>query len=186
MKTNAHGRLLAFLLVAGLLCSASNVWSRAGSPGALSNRVGKSESADAAPAVHTMTGHFTRIVVVRLKNDADMLEGLKTAVAQEKIRNAVILSGAGSLTSYHVHVVSNTAFPPTNAFIKGAGPYDLLTTTGYIIDSRVHAHIAFSNTQKVLGGHLEPGTRVFTFAVIALGVLDESASLERFDDYNWR
>ena len=140
----------------------------------------------AVPAVHTVSGHFTRVVVVRLKNNVDMLEGLKTAVAREKIKNAVILSGAGSLVSYHVHVVSNTSFPPTNAFTQGAGPYDLLTTTGYIINGRIHAHITFSDTQKALGGHLEPGTRVFTFAVIALGVLDEGTSLERFDDYSWR
>ena len=138
-----------------------------------------------APPVHTVSSRFSRVVVVRLKNDADLLDGLKTAVAQEKIKNAVILSGAGSLTSYHVHVVSNTVFPPTNAFFKGAGPYDLLTTTGYIIDGRVHAHIAFSNTEKTLGGHLEPGTRVFTFAIITLGVLEEPASLQRFDDYTW-
>jgi len=61
----------------------------------------------------------------------------------------------------------------------------LLTTTGYVIDGRVHAHISFSDTQKTLGGHLEPGTRVFTFAILTLGVLEEPASLQRFDDYTW-
>jgi len=144
-----------------------------------------SDNETAASAVHTVSSHFSRVVVVRLKNDADLLESLKTAVAQERIKNAVILSGAGSLTSYHVHVVSNTVFPPTNAFFQGTGPYDLLTTTGYIIDGRVHAHISFSDTQKTLGGHLEPGTRVFTFAILTLGVLEEPASLDRFDDYAW-
>jgi predicted DNA-binding protein with PD1-like motif len=127
-----------------------------------------------------------RIVVVRLKNRVDMLEGLREAVAREKIHNAVILSGAGSLVSYHVHVVSNTTLPATEAFFKGEGPFDLLTTTGYVIDGRVHAHIAFSNTEKTLGGHLEPGTRVFTFAIITLGVLEEGASLKRLDDQTWR
>jgi predicted DNA-binding protein with PD1-like motif len=136
--------------------------------------------------VHTLGSHFSRVVVVRLKFDTDLLEGLKTAVAQEKIKNAVILSGAGSLTSYHVHVVSNVVLPPTNAFFKGTGPYDLLTTTGYVIDGRAHAHITFSNTEKTLGGHLEPGTRVFTFAILTLGVLAEPASLERFDDSTWQ
>jgi predicted DNA-binding protein with PD1-like motif len=107
-----------------------------------------SDNETAASAVHTVSSRFSRVVVVRLRNDADLLEGLKTAVAREKIKNAVILSGAGSLTSYHVHVVSNTVFPPTNAFFKGTGPYDLLTTTGYIIDGRVHAHISFSDTHS--------------------------------------
>jgi predicted DNA-binding protein with PD1-like motif len=186
MRTNVYQLMLASLLLTSLLCGAPNARSQAPPTAAPASPAKQSAEAGAVPAVHTVGGHFTRVVVVRLKNNADMLDGLKTAVAREKIKNAVILSGAGSLVSYHVHVVSNTTFPPTNAFTQGAGPYDLLTTTGYVINGRVHAHITFSDTQKTLGGHLEMGTRVFTFAVIALGVLDEGASLERFDDYNWR
>jgi hypothetical protein len=139
-----------------------------------------------APDVHTLTSQFKRIVVVRMKNQVDMLAGLRHAVARERIQNAVILSGAGSLVSYHVHVVSNTTVPATEAFIKGEGPFDLIATTGYVIDGRVHCHITFSNTEKALGGHLEPGTRVFTFAIVTLGVLEDGASLKRMDDQTWR
>jgi predicted DNA-binding protein with PD1-like motif len=181
MKSRNRARWLLLLLLAAVICFIS-VGGAHVAPFAM---CASEPPAPAAPPVHTVSSRFSRVVVVRLKNDADLLDGLKTAVAQEKIKNAVILSGAGSLTSYHVHVVSNTVFPPTNAFFQGAGPYDLLTTTGYIIDGRVHAHIAFSNTEKTLGGHLEPGTRVFTFAIITLGVLEEPASLQRFDDYTW-
>lgn len=152
------------------------------------SRVTTAKSVDeaAAPEVYTTTSQFKRIVVVRMKNQVDILQGLRDAVAREKIKNAVILSGAGSLVSYHVHVVSNTTLPATEAFFKEEGPFDLLTTTGYIIDGRVHAHISFSNTQKAMGGHLEPGTRVFTFAIITLGVLDDGTSLKRMDDQTWR
>ncbi len=140
----------------------------------------------AVPDTYTVSGHFTRMVVVRMKNQVDMLEGLREAVAREKIRNAVILSGAGSLVSYHVHVVSNTTLPATEAFFKGEGPFDLVTANGYIIEGRVHCHITFATPEKSLGGHLEPGTRVFTFAIITLGVLDHATSLKRFDDSSWR
>jgi len=138
------------------------------------------------PDTFTTSTQFKRVVVVRMKNQVDILQGLRDAVAREKIKNAVILSGAGSLVSYHVHVVSNTTLPATEAFTKGEGPYDLLTTTGYIIDGRVHCHISFADPQKALGGHLEPGTRVFTFAIVTLGVLEEGASLKRMDDQTWR
>jgi predicted DNA-binding protein with PD1-like motif len=191
MKTRNRELWLLFLLLAGVLCMAGAYIAPSAmcvnEPAAPSAAPAgsTSENETAASAVHTVSSHFSRVVVVRLRNDADLLESLKTAVAQERIKNAVILSGAGSLTSYHVHVVSNTVFPPTNAFFQGTGPYDLLTTTGYIIDGRVHAHISFSDTQKTLGGHLEPGTRVFTFAILTLGVLEEPASLQRFDDYAW-
>ncbi len=144
------------------------------------------EKEAAVPDTYTVSGHFTRIVVVRMKNQVDMLAGLREAVAKEKIRNAVILSGAGSLVSYHVHVVSNTTLPATETFFKGEGPFDLVTANGYIIDGRVHCHITFSTPEKSMGGHLEPGTRVFTFAIITLGVLDDATSLKRFDDSSWR
>jgi len=106
---------------------------------------------------------------------------LKTAVAEKGIKNAVILSGAGSLTRYRVHVVDNVTFPPKEAFPEAEGPQDLLTVTGYIIDGRVHAHVTFSNQEKAMGGHLEPGTKVFTFAIVTLGVLDDKTSLAGFD-----
>jgi predicted DNA-binding protein with PD1-like motif len=140
---------------------------------------------ESAPEVHTVSGQFERIVVVRLKRGTDLLEGLKKAVAQEKIRNAAILSGVGSLTAYHVHAVSNTALPAKNIFYKGEGPQDLLNVNGFVMDGRVHAHIVFSDDKKGLGGHLEPGTTIFTFAIITLGVLPDGADLRRFDEPGW-
>ena len=75
-----------------------------------------------APEVHTITSSFSRIVVVRLKNGTDLLEGLQKAVEKEKIKNAVILSGIGSLTDYHVHTVGNRTFPPEGVFMKDDTP----------------------------------------------------------------
>ena len=43
-----------------------------------------------------------------------------------------------------------------------------------------------STRDKAFGGHLEPGTNVFTFAVITLGVLDDTVDLSRVDDWNNR
>jgi len=138
-----------------------------------------------APDVHTVSSSFDRIVVVRLKRGTDLLEGSKKAVQQEGIRNAAILSGVGSLTAYRVHAVDNTTLPAKNVFYQAEGPQDLLNVNGCVIDGRVHAHVMFSDDEKGLGGHLEPGTTVFTFAVITVGVLEDGASLARFDDQNW-
>jgi predicted DNA-binding protein with PD1-like motif len=55
-----------------------------------------------------------------------------------------------------------------------------------IIDGTVHCHITVSDTEKAVGGHLELGSTVFTFAVITLGVFDDSTSLSRVDDADWR
>ncbi len=185
MTRNFLERVFFCTLVATLLGLFSNNSSPAAPQAAGAQAPAQAEKT-AVPDVHTMTSQFTRIVVVRMKNQVDLLKGLRDAVAGEKIKNAVILSGAGSLVSYHVHVVSNTTLPATEAFFKEEGPFDLLTTSGYIIDGRVHCHISFANTQKAMGGHLEPGTRVFTFAIVTLGVLDDSTSLKRMDDQTWR
>lgn len=146
---------------------------------------GGTATMESAPEVYTVSGNFARIVVVRLKRGTDLLDGLKKAVEREKIRNAAILSGVGSLTSYHVHAVSNTTLPAQNIYYQAQGPQDLLNVNGYVMDGRVHAHIVFSDNQKGLGGHLEPGTTVFTFAIITLGVLEDGADLRRFDEPGW-
>ena len=142
-------------------------------------------AADQAPAVHTIRSPIDRVVIVRLKNKTDMLDGLKQAVAREKIKNAVIISGFGSVTSYQVHVVENTTFPPKDKFTKESGPFDILTVSGMVLDGKVHPHITLSSPQETTGGHLEPGTSVFTFATITLGILSDSADLTRVDDYTW-
>jgi predicted DNA-binding protein with PD1-like motif len=57
---------------------------------------------------------------------------------------------------------------------------------GYVIDGRVHAHITFADADKAFGGHLEPGTSVFTFAVVTVGVFKDGIDLSRVDDKNYR
>jgi uncharacterized protein len=138
------------------------------------------------PAVQTIQSPISRVIIVRLKNKTDMLDGLKRAVEREKIKNAVVISGFGSVTSYQTHVVGNTTFPPKDTFTKENGPFDILGVSGMVLDGKVHAHITLSTPSKAIGGHLEPGTSVFTFATITLGILSETVDLTKVDDYNWR
>ena len=57
---------------------------------------------------------------------------------------------------------------------------------GYIVDGRIHAHMTLANPDKAFGGHLEPGTTVFTFAIVTIGVLDSRVDLSRIDDETYR
>jgi predicted DNA-binding protein with PD1-like motif len=43
------------------------------------------------------------VVVLRFKYQTDLLAGLEKMVKQQKIKNAVILSGVGSVRNYHIH-----------------------------------------------------------------------------------
>ncbi len=139
------------------------------------------------PDVYATTGRFERIVVLRFKYQTDLLAGLENMVVKEHLRNAVILGGVGSVRNYHFHVVSNRTFPSENSFVNDTtAPADIASMNGYIIDGRVHAHITLTDTVKAFGGHLEPGTNVFTFAIVTVGVFNEGVDLRRIDDKTYR
>jgi predicted DNA-binding protein with PD1-like motif len=139
------------------------------------------------PDAYAISGQFERIVVVRFKYQADLLAGLESVVKKEKIRNGVILAGAGSVRGYHFHTVSNRNFPSENVFVRNpTAPADLASMNGYVIAGRIHAHATFASPDKAFGGHLEPGTEVFTFAIVTIGVLGEKTDLSRVDDKTYR
>jgi len=138
------------------------------------------------PDVYAITGHFDRVVVLRFKFKVNLLGGIEKMVAEQHIKNAVILSGIGSVRGYEVHSVSNRDFPSHDTYTKDPmQPADLVSMNGYVIDGRVHAHLTLATPKKVIAGHLEPGTEVFTFAIITLGVMND-ADLGRVDDKTYR
>jgi predicted DNA-binding protein with PD1-like motif len=144
-------------------------------------------NSDKVPDVYAIKGQFDRILVLRFKFDADLLAGIEKMVKDEKIKNAVVLSGAGSVRGYHVHQVSNRDFPSKNMFVKDpTAPADLISMNGYIINGKIHAHMTLATPDKAFGGHLEPGNKVFTFAIVTIGVLNDAADLSRIDDKTYR
>jgi uncharacterized protein len=144
-------------------------------------------NSEKVPDVYALDGQFDRVLTLRFKFDTDLLAGIEKIVKQEKIRNAVILSGIGSVRGYHIHQVSNRTFPSKNVFVKDpTAPADLAGVNGYVINGKVHAHVTLSNPDRAFGGHLEPGTSVFTFAIVTIGVLNDKVDLSRADDKTYR
>ena len=144
-------------------------------------------NSDQVPDVIAVSGHIERIVVLRFKFGTDLLAGLQKLLVQEKINNAVILSGFGSVRGYQVHQVSNRDLPSKDLYVKNpTAPGDIIGMSGIVMNGRVHPHITLANADKAFGGHLEPDTTVFTFAVITLGVLDDKIDMSRFDDSTYR
>ncbi len=141
----------------------------------------------AVPEIWSIPTQFERVVVLRFKYDTELLSALEKAVKDNKITNGVILSGYGSVRNYQVHQVSNRTLPSKNMFVKDStAPADIAGMSGMILNGRLHPHIILSNPDKAFGGHLEPGTNVFTFAVVTIGVLPAGLNLEKVDDKNWR
>ena len=139
------------------------------------------------PDVYAIPTQFDRVVILRFKFDTDLLAGLQKMVKQEKISNAIILSGMGSVRGYQVHQVGNRTLPSKNMFVKNpTEPADILGMSGFIANGIIHPHITLAAPDKAFGGHLEPGTSVFTFAVVTIGVLKDGADLSRLDDKSYR
>lgn len=136
-------------------------------------------------AVQTQSSKFDRIEIIRMKPGTDMLEGLKSVVKNENIKNAVILSGIGSVTDYHYHVVTDKNLPPAEEYPQASVAMDLTSVQGYILNGRVHAHITLADENSVVGGHLEPGTKALTFFIITIGVLPDSLNLGDLDNYKF-
>src|SRR5277367_5846345 len=153
-----------------------------------SNPVDDSKANSAAiPDVYAINGQFDRIVILRFKFGTDLLAGIEKMVAQQKIGNAVILAGAGSVRGYQLHQVSNRDMPSKNMFEKDpTAPADLISMNGYIINGKIHAHMTLATPDHAFGGHLEPGTEVFTFGIVTIGVMKDGADFTHLDDKSYR
>jgi hypothetical protein len=144
-------------------------------------------NSDKVPEVYAVEGQFDRIMVLRFKFGADLLAGIEKTVADRKIKNAVILAGAGSVRGYHIHQVSNRDLPSKNMFEKDpTAPADLIGMNGYIINGKIHAHMTLATPEHAFGGHLEPGTEVFTFGIVTIGVMKDGVDFTHLDDKNYR
>ena len=144
-------------------------------------------NSSSVPDVYSIPGQFQRILVFRFKNQADLLSGLEKMAKEQKIKNAVILAGIGSVRNYQVHSVSNRDFPSKNTFVKDpSAPADIVSVNGYIVNGEVHANITMTDPDKAFGGHIEPDTHVFTFAAITLGVFDDKVDLTHLLDKDYR
>jgi hypothetical protein len=140
------------------------------------------------PDSYVLNGRFDRVLVLRAKNKTDLLTEMEKQVKAQNIKNAVILSGIGSVRGYRVHNVASRDYPVADMFVSAPNtPADLIGMNGYIVNGKIHAHIIMAlgdKTATTISGHLEKGTEVLTFAIVTLGVLN--TDLGRVDDLTYR
>jgi predicted DNA-binding protein with PD1-like motif len=140
------------------------------------------------PDSYVLSGRFDRVLVLRAKNKTDLLAEMEKQVKQQNIKNAVILSGIGSVRGYRFHNVAGRDYPVPDMFVSAPNtPADFIGMNGYIVNGVIHAHIILAlgdNKGTTVSGHLEKGTEVLTFAVVTLGVLN--TDLGRVDDLTYR
>jgi uncharacterized protein len=140
------------------------------------------------PDSYVLNGRFDRILVLRAKNKTDLLTEMEKQVKAQNIKNAVILSGIGSVRGYRIHNVAGRDYPVPDMFVSAPNtPADLIGMNGYIVNGVIHAHVIMAlgdNNGTTISGHLEKGTEVLTFGIVTLGVLN--TDLGRVDDATYR
>jgi predicted DNA-binding protein with PD1-like motif len=129
-----------------------------------------------------MTADLGKTVVLKVESGEDLLAGITEGVKEAGIRTGIIINGIGSVSRYHLHVVETSNLPPGNVYWKDTAPFDLDVINGYIIDGRVHAHVAVSNEKATFGGHLESGCEVLTFCVVTVAEVGD-ADFSQLDTY---
>ena len=140
------------------------------------------------PDSYSIVGKFDRVVVLRMKFKTDLLTEMEKQVKAQHIKNAVILSGIGSVRGYRVHNVAGRDYPVPDMYVSAPNtPADLIGMNGYIVNGNIHAHVIMALGDKAattVSGHLEKGTEVLTFAIVTVGVLN--TDLGRVDDLTYR
>ena len=122
-----------------------------------------------------------RVVLVRIAPGEDILLGLRQAVQEHNIKNGLILTGFGSCSHSHFHVVMSNELPHQESYPKSIQPLDICSFNGFILDGKVHCHVDFSDERNGFGGHLEEGTLALTFANIAIGEIEDSVRIAGWD-----
>ena len=100
---------------------------------------------------------------------------ITSTVRAAGFREAVVLSGIGTLDHARLHFITHTNYPPTDQFVEHDGPIELVSIQGLIADFVPHLHTCLSIGETSYLGHLEPGCRVLYLAEIVLGHLQHVA-----------
>jgi predicted DNA-binding protein with PD1-like motif len=107
------------------------------------------------------TEKIGRVFVLSLESGDYVLESIRELVKKEKIRDAVVVSGIGTLDQYRIHYVTTTGFPPQNKFEHWKDkPLELANVNGIIANGEPHLHVVVSDSEKAYAGHLEDGCRM--------------------------
>ena len=111
---------------------------------------------------------FGRIIVLNLERGEKLLASIRESLAEEGIKNAVVLSAIGSLQKVHFHRVSGMDPSPVDEFVVIEKPMELASLQGVVVDGEPHFHMVTSDLEQTYADHLEEDTTVLYLVEISL------------------
>lgn len=146
----------------------------------------------AAATQITALGNVKRMMAVRLKPGTDVLLEIEKACLNNGIRNGVVVSGIGGVTT--------AVFCDPNYFPERKQPYNygapimleeplsIAGISGIICHDddgtvNTHIHVSFSNVQgQCFAGHLKEGTRTMLTVDLVIAEIDGLSMSRKFDE----
>lgn len=120
------------------------------------------------------------LVIISCHYKDDLLDAIAQVVKEADLRNGVLMTGVGSLTKAHFHVIASNNYPPGDEYIKLEGPLEITQIGGIIADGQPHIHITlFDKDHKAWGGHVEPGCEVLTLCELSIQRLENTQMTRR-------
>ena len=120
------------------------------------------------------------IVFLSLHHGDDVLDSINALIKEASLQNAVLMTGLGSLTKGHFHVIATNNYPPCDVYIKLDGPLEIGHIAGIIANGEPHLHLTLlDKDHKTWAGHLEPGCEVLTLCEMSLQRVDDAPMVHR-------
>ena len=113
--------------------------------------------------------NVNRRYVIRLDKDDMLLESIEKVIEEKGIRNAVVVSGIGTLSDARIHMVTTTGYPAVETYPEWKDdPIELCSIAGIIADGKPHLHMVFSDSEGTYSGHVEHGCRTLYLCEIVI------------------
>ncbi len=116
-----------------------------------------------------------RVHAIRLTPGQDLMEELQRWAGDHEA--ASVLSVVGSLNH------ATLRFANQSESTRVDGPLEILSLSGTLSKHGAHLHLSVADRHgKMTGGHLKPGSPIFTTAEIVLGVYPDLVFARELDD----
>ena len=130
-----------------------------------------------------VAGNVKRTLVLLIESGSDLKKSIEDVFVQNDMKNAIIISGFGSMREVRLsNVTLPVTIPPTHTKTIVNGPVEMLSMDGNVVYFHeigkdpvlsCHIHVAVSSPEgKVVGGSLADGSIVWRQAEILLAELD--------------
>ena len=125
------------------------------------------------------TNEIGRIYTLRLDKGDYLLESINALITREGVRDAVVLSAIGTLSSCVLHMVMTPDYPVVERYVHWEDkPLELSSIDGIIADGKPHLHATVSDHEVAYSGHLEEGCKVLYLVEVVI-VEIKGLNLER-------